>query len=106
MTRSGYYAWCHRKLSPWFKENEILSQEIQQIHQASRETYGSPRIHAALVDKGFQIGRQRVVRLMAKLGVGPVRSVNSRPRLILSMTCPLLRMFWLGTLQPQSLTRA
>jgi putative transposase len=47
-----------------------LSQEIQQIHQASRETYGSPRIHAALVAKGFQVGRQRVVRLMAKLGVG------------------------------------
>ena len=69
LARSGYYAWCKRKASPRTQENEILSQQIKQIHQASRETYGSPRIHAALAAKGFQLGRQRVVRLMAKLGI-------------------------------------
>lgn len=47
-----------------------MSQEIQQIYQASRQTYGSPRIHASLVAKGFQVGRHRVVRLMAKLDIG------------------------------------
>jgi putative transposase len=46
-----------------------LSEQIKQIHQASRDTYGSPRIHASLVAQGFQVGRQRVVRLMAKLGI-------------------------------------
>ncbi len=46
-----------------------MSQEIQQIHQASRQTYGAPRIHASLVAKGFHVGRQRVVRLMTKLGI-------------------------------------
>jgi putative transposase len=56
-----------RKISPRTQENETLSQEIQQIYQASRQTYGSPRLHAALVAKGFQVGRQRVVRLMKKL---------------------------------------
>jgi putative transposase len=70
LTRIGYDAWCKRKLSPRTQENEILSQEIKQIHQASRETYGSPRIHAALVAKGWQVGRQRVVQLMTKLGIG------------------------------------
>jgi putative transposase len=70
LARSGYYAWCKRKSSPRTQENEILSQEIKQIHQLSRQTYGSPRIHAAPVAKGFQVGRQRVVRLMAKLGMG------------------------------------
>ncbi len=69
LTRSGYYAWCQRKTSPRTQENEILAQQIEQIHQASRQTYGSPRIHAALVAKGFQVGRQRVVRLMAQLGI-------------------------------------
>jgi putative transposase len=69
LARSGYYAWFKCKASPRTQENEILSQQIKQIHQASRETYGSPRIHAALVAKGFQLGRQRVVRLMAKLGI-------------------------------------
>lgn len=69
LARSGYYAWVHRKTSPRTQENAILSDQIQQIHQASRQTYGSPRIHASLVAKGFQVGRQRVVRLMAKLGI-------------------------------------
>ncbi len=47
-----------------------MSDQIKQIHQASRQSYGSPRIHSALVAKGFQVGRKRVVRLMAKLGIG------------------------------------
>ncbi len=46
-----------------------MSEQIKQIHQASRQTYGSPRIHASLVAKGFQVGRQRIVRLMAQLGI-------------------------------------
>jgi putative transposase len=69
LARSGYYAWCKRKLSPRNQENEILSEQIKQIHESSRQTYGSPRIQAALVARGFKVGRQRVVRLMAKLGI-------------------------------------
>jgi putative transposase len=69
LARSGYYAWCNRKLSFRNQENEILSEQIEQIHQSSRQTYGSPRIHASLIAKGFAVGRQRVVRLMSKLGI-------------------------------------
>ncbi|WP_262562135.1 IS3 family transposase [Acaryochloris sp. CCMEE 5410] len=69
LSRSGYYAWVKRKPSPRHQENEILSEQIQQIHDESRQTYGSPRIHASLVEKGFPVSRQRVVRLMAKLGI-------------------------------------
>ena len=46
-----------------------MSQKIQQIHEDSRQTYGSPRIQAALASLGFPVSRQRVVRLMAKLGI-------------------------------------
>ncbi|MBE9197384.1 transposase [Synechocystis sp. LEGE 06083] len=46
-----------------------MSEKIQQIHQDSRQTYVSPRIQAALASHGFPISRQRVVRLMAKLGI-------------------------------------
>jgi len=46
-----------------------LSQQIQVIHKQSRKTYGAPRIHAALKDKGFQVGRHRVARLMSQQGI-------------------------------------
>ncbi len=69
LARSGYHAWCKRQDSPRKQENAVLSEQIKEIHQSSRQTYGSPRIHAALIAKGFRIGRQRVIRLMAKLGI-------------------------------------
>jgi len=69
LSRSGYYAWVKRQPSPRHQENVTLSDQIQQIHDGSRPTYGSPRIHASLVAKGFQVSRQRVVRLMAKLEI-------------------------------------
>ena len=63
LSKSGYYAWCSRLPSSRSQENEQLSQQIQEIHKQSRKTYGAPRIHAALKDKGFQVGRHRVARL-------------------------------------------
>ena len=69
VARSGYYAWCKRPLSLKTQGNEILTQRIQQIYDASRQSDGSPRIQAALAAHGFAISRQRVVRLMAKLAI-------------------------------------
>jgi putative transposase len=69
VARSGYYKWLQGKDSIRSKENEELSAKIQQIHQSSRQSYGSPRIHAALQAEGLRIGRRRVMRLMAKLGI-------------------------------------
>jgi transposase InsO family protein len=67
--RSGYYAWCNRPASARTQENAILSHQIQHIYDTSRQSYGSPRIKAALVAQGWTISRQRVLRLMAKLGI-------------------------------------
>jgi putative transposase len=69
VSKSGYYAWSKRPASPRTQENEQLSQQIQAIHKQSRKTYGAPRIHAALKDKGFQVGRHRVARLMSQQGI-------------------------------------
>jgi transposase InsO family protein len=51
------------------QEDQKLSQQIEEIHQASDQTYGSPRIQTTLKAKGIQIGRQRVIRLMNELGI-------------------------------------
>lgn len=69
VSRSGYYNWLRRTPSKRERDNERLRVEIAAIHRESRETYGSPRVHAELVDRGFEAGRHRVARLMAEMGL-------------------------------------
>ena len=69
VSASGYYAWCERLPSKRAMEDDHLVSEIRQAHTASRETYGSPRIHAALVRSGESVGRRRVERLMRENGI-------------------------------------
>jgi putative transposase len=64
VSRSGYYRWRKKPVSDREKENEKLAAEIRAIHERSRNTYGSPRIHAELRERGYRIGRHRVARLM------------------------------------------
>lgn len=62
--RSGYYAWRYRPASQRTQADEALWVKIQQEHRISRETYGSPRIHAVLHKQGVKCGRKGVARLM------------------------------------------
>ena len=48
------------------------------IHRKSRGTYGSPRVHAELKQRGFEIGRNRIARLMAELGLAGARPKRFR----------------------------
>jgi putative transposase len=49
---SGFYGWLKRPESPGSLENRRLLMEIKMVHQKSRKTYGSPRIHAELNESG------------------------------------------------------
>jgi putative transposase len=64
VSASGYYAWRERPPSQRAKANDALVKEIQAIHDQSHQTYGSPRVHAELVNRGFRVGKNRVARLM------------------------------------------
>jgi putative transposase len=64
VSRSGYYAWRERQPSAREREDRELARRIHVIHRDSRETYGSPRIHARLRKEGATVGRHRVARLM------------------------------------------
>jgi transposase InsO family protein len=66
---SGYYDWRDRPESARAKENRQLAAKISLYHKASREIYGSPRIHQDLLDAGEQVGINRVARLMSRHGI-------------------------------------
>ena len=50
-------------------EDRRLGEQVHQIHEKSRQTYGARRIRQALVDDGELISRARVGRLMKQHGL-------------------------------------
>lgn len=79
VSRSGYYDWKMRLPSSRSRENATLTSKIHEIYRRSRETYGSPRIHAELRALGTRCGRKRVERLMREAGLqGCMRGPKKR----------------------------
>ena len=72
---SGYYAWGARRPSGRATTDAALLGQIRRVHDASRGTYGAPRIHRELRAQGQHVGRKRVARLMHQAGL---RGVSRR----------------------------
>jgi HTH-like domain len=66
---AGFYAWLRRPLSHRSTEDAHLEKRIRQVHKDSRETYGSPRVHAVLHRSGALVSRRRVERIMRQQGI-------------------------------------
>jgi transposase InsO family protein len=64
VSTAGYYAWLKRAESERAVKDRELLGLIHAVHEASRETYGSPRVHEELREQGVRVGRKRVERLM------------------------------------------
>ena len=79
VTRSGYYAWHPEEPGVRELENQVLLEQIRIEYKRSRQTYGSPRIRASLLRKGFACGRHRVARLMHKSGLSPQKRHRWHP---------------------------
>jgi transposase InsO family protein len=71
VSRSGYYAARSRLPSMQRKRQWELTSQIQLIHAASRQTYGSPRIHAELCAQGVPCSRNTVAKLMRQAQIMP-----------------------------------
>ena len=66
---AGYYAWRKRPESARARENRRLAVLVRAAHEKGRQTYGSPRVHAALAADGVRVSRKRVIRLMQGQGL-------------------------------------
>lgn len=70
VSRSGYYRWKRSPISDRDLADAVLLAVIDQIHTDSKQTYGSPRVHAELrLGRDIRVGRKRVERLMRRGGL-------------------------------------
>jgi putative transposase len=73
--KASYDAWVNRPPSERALKDAELADAIKGIHDTSRRTYGSPRVHAELKAQGKPHGEKRVARLMQEDGL---RATTSR----------------------------
>ncbi|HYM99926.1 MAG TPA: IS3 family transposase [Aestuariivirgaceae bacterium] len=71
VSASGYYAARSRPPSARRRRQASLTTKIQEIHSASRQTYGAPRVHAELCAQGIVCCRNTVAKLMHQAHIMP-----------------------------------
>lgn len=64
VSTSGYYAWLVRPPCKRMQGDALILARIIANWETSKRSYGAPRIHDALKDEDFHIGKKRVARLM------------------------------------------
>ena len=69
VSRSGYYAWLDRPMSKRAKRRNELVEQVRRAHEASRRTYGSPRVYRQLKDDGVACCENTVAKLMSDNGL-------------------------------------
>ncbi len=69
VSRSAFYDWHQHRPSARQLADEQLGQRIGEIFEASRRTYGWPRVHRALRHEGVHASRKRVARIMRQKGL-------------------------------------
>src|SRR5438045_1698869 len=66
---AGYYAWRGRPTSAQEQRRDTLLVEIRAVHAEVKARYGSPRIHAELVDRDQPCCVNTVAKLMQANGI-------------------------------------
>ena len=69
MSASGYCAWCRRPESSHAQRDRQLKVLVRASFDASKQRYGSPRIHEDLLEQHERVSRKRVIRLMQEDGL-------------------------------------
>ncbi len=110
VTRPGYYAWGQRPVSAHTRRDRVILEEMRAIFERSGGTYGSPRIHRALLARGNHLSRRRVERLMRVGGwrarvvrvyrrtAGTHRWFGQHPNRVQRTQATALNQIWVGDL--------
>ena len=61
VSRSGFYAWAGRGPDEGDAEEELLAREIEAIWEASRRSYGSPRVWRRLRKRVAELEMEREI---------------------------------------------
>jgi transposase InsO family protein len=69
VTPSGFYAWRQRPESTHAREDRRLKVLVHASFAASKQRYGSPRIHEDLREQEEHVSRKRLIRLMQEDGL-------------------------------------
>jgi transposase InsO family protein len=69
VSKSGFYGWCANDIEKKDAEQFKLVSLIQQIHQGSRGTYGSPRVFQVLKGMGQRVSKSKVEKTMKNKGI-------------------------------------
>lgn len=77
---SGYYRGRQQQPSPRQREDAAITAQIAAAHQASRGTYGVPRIVEDLRAEGTRTSKRRCARLMRAEGLRGKKKHCRRPR--------------------------
>lgn len=64
VSKAGFYSWRDRPPSAHSLADTALLARVRTVHATSRQTYGAPRVHADLRQRGERHGRKRIARLM------------------------------------------
>jgi len=69
VSKAGFYAWQDRPPSAHAQADAALLARVRTVHAISRQTYGAPRVHADLRQRGERHSRKRIARLMRDAGL-------------------------------------
>ena len=78
VARSGFYDFEQRQAAP--DADATVRRDLRACHQASRGTYGRPRLVKDLRDLGHRVGPKRVARMMREEGLRGRSKGRVRPR--------------------------
>ena len=69
VSTSGYYHWCKHPEGKRQKRRAELVEQIRIVHEASRRTYGSPRVRTELLKRGVKLNRKTVAKIMRESSI-------------------------------------